>query len=267
MLKINHSVGSRPTFSHENKKNRMSLPIHRPKTITQQVNTVLRDRIRDNIYPPGSRLPSESLLCSEFRVSRATVRTALTRLAVEGLVIRKQGDGTYVNKRIQGVQTNMGGLWEFSELIEKNGYHSTIQSVFVGQRQAEVLEAQELSIQPGESVVVLKRLFYADDRPVIYVINLIPANLLEVPVDEINGQLSIREILHLYCNEKIAYALSEVGANLADVEVSALLLLPAQRPLLNIRMCFYDVNNRPIVSGRSYYDDTILKLRLVQAWQ
>ncbi|MAT40934.1 MAG: hypothetical protein CL609_01235 [Anaerolineaceae bacterium] len=245
----------------------MSLPIHRPKTITQQVNAVLRDRIRDNVYPPGSRLPSESLLCSEFRVSRATVRTALTRLAGEGLVIRKQGDGTYVNKRLEGVQTNLGGLWEFGELIEKNGFQASIQSIFVGQRDAGTEEASVLAIQPGEPVVELKRLFFANQRPVIYVINLIPANLLAVPVEEINGRLSIREILQLYCNENIAYALSEVCANLANSEVSSFLKLPSQTPLLNIHICFYDANNRPIVSGSSYYDDTILKLRLVQAWQ
>lgn len=245
----------------------MSLPIHRPKTITQQVNTVLRERIRDHIYPPGSRLPSESLLCSEFRVSRATVRTALTRLASEGLVIRKQGDGTYVNQRIDGVQSNLGWLWEFGELIEKNGFQPSIQSIFIGKRQADAKEVSHLSMQPGDSVVELKRLFFADHRPVIYVINLIPTNLLAVPVEEINGELSIREILQLYCHENIAYALSEVGADLANSEVSALLTLPSHKPLLNIHICFYDANNRPIVSGSSYYDDTVLKLRLVQAWQ
>jgi GntR family transcriptional regulator len=124
-----------------------------------------------------------------------------------------------------------------------------------------------LSLQPGEPVVELKRLFFADQQPVIYVINLIPANLLAVPVEEINGRLSIREILQLYCNENIAYALSEVCANLANSEVSSFLKLPSQTPLLNIHICFYDANNRPIVSGSSYYDDTVLKLRLVQAWQ
>lgn len=244
----------------------MSIPISRPEPVTQQVNTILRNRIRDNIYPPGSRLPSESYLCEEFGVSRATIRTALTHLAVDGLVIRKQGNGTFVNQRINGVQTNFGGLWEFGELIEKNGFSVSIRSLSVLQRSATVMEAKELAIHSGDPVVELKRLFYADDFPAIYVVNLIPTMLLDTAVDQINGNLSIREILRLYCNKKIAYALSEVGACLAGSGVAEILNLKPQIPLLKIHLCFYDINNHPIVSGESYYDDTILKLRLVQAW-
>ncbi len=244
----------------------MSLPISRPKPVSQQVNAILRNRIRDNIYPPGSRLPSESFLCEEFGVSRATIRTALTHLAGDGLVIRKQGDGTYVNQRIQGVQTN-SGLREFGELIEKNGYTCAIFPVSIQKRPASSMETKELTIRPGESVVELKRLFYANQKPVIYVINLIPESLLERPLSEIDGELPIREILQLYCHQNIAYALSEVSACLAEGLVADVLHLQPQSSLLKIHICFYDVDNVPIVSGESYFDDTVLKLRLVQAWQ
>jgi len=63
--------------------------ITRPVPITAQVNEILRQRIREGTYVPGARLPSESELARELDVSRATIRTVLTRLAAEGLILRK----------------------------------------------------------------------------------------------------------------------------------------------------------------------------------
>ena len=73
------------------------MPVTRSKSIVEQVNEILRQRIHDATYQPGARLPSESELAEEFGVSRATVRTVLAKLSVEGLILRRQGDGTYVN--------------------------------------------------------------------------------------------------------------------------------------------------------------------------
>lgn len=47
-------------------------------------------------YPVGAVLPTELALCSQFGVSRFTVREALRRLCAEGLVSRKPRIGTVV---------------------------------------------------------------------------------------------------------------------------------------------------------------------------
>lgn len=48
-------------------------------------------------YQPGDRLPSESQLTETYGVSRPTVRQALEFLEDRGLVVRKQGKGTFVS--------------------------------------------------------------------------------------------------------------------------------------------------------------------------
>ncbi|MDX9863592.1 MAG: GntR family transcriptional regulator [Anaerolineaceae bacterium] len=80
--------------------------IKRRQPITEQVISLLRGRIRSREYGDG-RLPSESELALEMEVSRATIRTALSRLEAEGLVNRRQGDGTYVNQRIRDVKNHI----------------------------------------------------------------------------------------------------------------------------------------------------------------
>ncbi len=129
------------------------MSITRSAPVAVQVNQILRERIRLGAYPPGGKLPSESELSQEFDVSRATIRTVLARLAAEGLILRKQGDGTYVNERIREVNTHLGGLWEFGRLIESSGYQPSINPLSITQRSSTEHEAHLLAIQPGDEVL------------------------------------------------------------------------------------------------------------------
>ena len=53
-------------------------------------------------YPVGARLPTETDLATRFDVSRPVVREALARLREDGLVVSRQGSGSYVNRQPAG---------------------------------------------------------------------------------------------------------------------------------------------------------------------
>ncbi len=44
-----------------------------------QLQEILRDKIQNGQWKPGDYLPSEEELCSEYNLSRVTVRNALGR--------------------------------------------------------------------------------------------------------------------------------------------------------------------------------------------
>jgi len=48
---------------------------------------------------PGDQLPSEAVLTARYRVSRSTVRQALSHLKVAGLIESVQGKGRFVSSR------------------------------------------------------------------------------------------------------------------------------------------------------------------------
>lgn len=236
------------------------------KSIAEQVEELLRGRIRDGTYAPGSRMPSESDLSDEFGVSRASVRTVLAKLAVNGLILRKQGDGTYVNVRVRELGAHLGNLWEFVRIIETNGYKPTIKSLAIEKKAAVEKEAVALAIEPGDELMSLTRLFYADDRPVILANNVVPANFLHEPLDQIDGHLPIREILNRYCHQNIAFAITDIRSVLVGENLHTMLEKELGGTVLALQVAFYSKQNVPLALGANYLDDEILRLSLAQAW-
>jgi DNA-binding LacI/PurR family transcriptional regulator len=59
----------------------------------------LRERIESGEWAVGERLPTEGALASSYAVGINTVRRAMGRLVDEGIVVRRQGSGTYVSTR------------------------------------------------------------------------------------------------------------------------------------------------------------------------
>ena len=236
------------------------------RTLANQVEDLLRGRIREGIYAPGERMPSESELSEELGVSRATVRTVLTKLAVNGLILRKQGNGTYVNARVEKISAHLGNIWDFICLIESNGFSPSIQFISKEIRLATEKEAELLSIEPGERLLSLQRLFRADDKPVILTQNIFPLSLLRVPADEVDGGLHIRDILQTYFNQEIAFVITDIHATLAGEEVRALLGASPNKVMLALDVSFYSKDSILLSLGTNYFDDSILRLSLVQAW-
>jgi DNA-binding GntR family transcriptional regulator len=242
------------------------MQIIQPKAIVEQVDEILLERIREGMYPAGSRMPSESELSEELGVSRATIRTVLAKLAINGLIIRKQGDGTYVNARVKEVNAHSGNLWDLVQLIESNGYKPSIQSLAIEKRPATEKEAVVLAIEPGDPLLLMRRLFLADGKPVILANNVSPLSLFREPIEAVDGALHIRDILGKYCHQKIGFAITDIRSAVIGKETHDLLGGDPNRTILELLVAFYARDNQPLALGVNYFDDSFLRLSLVQAW-
>jgi GntR family transcriptional regulator len=61
-----------------------------------QLVSIIKRYVSAGLLTPGDLLPSEAELCRNLGISRSTVRQAIGALEDEGLVVRKQGRGTFV---------------------------------------------------------------------------------------------------------------------------------------------------------------------------
>jgi GntR family transcriptional regulator len=84
-----------------------------------QLKDILREKILKGEYKPQDRIPPESELCALYGVSRVTVRQALSVLAHERLLYRKQGKGTFITSPILGRQ--LPRLDSFSDTMRELG--------------------------------------------------------------------------------------------------------------------------------------------------
>src|SRR4051812_346616 len=75
-------------------------PVHPPSTFEETVER-LGTAIRLGLLPPGSQLPPERELADELRISRSTLRQALTTLTQSGhlVAVRGRAGGTFVAAR------------------------------------------------------------------------------------------------------------------------------------------------------------------------
>src|SRR6266699_1898282 len=90
-----------------------------PLPLYYQLKQVLRQQITAGHLAPHTAIPSEPELVARYRVSRATVRQALTELVHEGLLYRQHGKGTFVcEPRVQQTQSELTSL---TEEIQRRG--------------------------------------------------------------------------------------------------------------------------------------------------
>jgi len=58
----------------------------------------LSQKIERRKLLPGTRLPTEKELCTQFAVSRTALREALRRLSARGLIDIRKGSGMYISE-------------------------------------------------------------------------------------------------------------------------------------------------------------------------
>ncbi len=87
----------------------MSLDTQQSVPKHTHLRSLLGGLILDGTWSSGSRIPSENQLSAQYGVSRTTVIRALRDMERDGLVVRKQGSGTFVRNDRSGL-TAIGAL-------------------------------------------------------------------------------------------------------------------------------------------------------------
>ena len=112
----------------------------------------------------GDALPSESQLCEKFQVSRITVRQALHQLQLEGLVLPKQGKGTFV--RSGPIEHELGEFHTLTEVLARHGYPRDVELLSFAEARPPRAVAEELELGPSDRCVLVKRRHLMGRQPV-----------------------------------------------------------------------------------------------------
>lgn len=229
----------------------------------EQVATKVRTLIDEQHFEDG-RLPSEPTLAQLLGASRATVRQALATLALDGIIVRKHGVGTFVNPHVLSIQTRLDEVWDFAEMIRMSGYTPGTQHLEMSLGPASPDVTQKLNLAPDSEILTTANVFLADDIPVIYCIDVIPAQLVNQAYrdEELHGP--VYTFLERRCSQRVDHNITEVLPVVADRRLSELLDCPLGSPLLYFDEIGFNVRGIPIIYSEEYYRPNYFSFNMIR---
>jgi GntR family transcriptional regulator len=234
--------------------------VNAERPLYDQVYQALLQQIVDGSYQIHQQLPSEKELSELFNVSRITIRQALNQLQLEHLVYKIQGKGTFVSapKTFQ----NISELQGFAEAMSNMGhevYNLVKEFRFIP---ATPQIASRLKLSVSSKVVEIKRIRFLNRKPVSFELTYLP-EAIGIALQEIN--LSTRDVF-LAIEEDLSIALGHadlnIDATLADDELSELLQVDINAPLLRVERLTHNAAGHPIDFEYLYFSGETFQYRL-----
>jgi GntR family transcriptional regulator len=216
-----------------------------------QIAESLLDQIESGELSPGDRLPSERELSEGLGVNRMTLRRALQLLEMQGLLVRRRGNGTYIAE--PKIERHAGKLVLFARGMERRGFVPGARVLTLERRPATAVEAQQLGIPVGAPVYYVSRVRLLNQEPVMLERFTVPAQ--RFPGFE-QYDFSVRLVSDVMEQE---YGIAEVRARQSLEPVVAseyeadLLGIKPGAPLMLERRLGIDENDLPVEYGRDLY--------------
>lgn len=129
-----------------------------------QLREVIRKKIEEGEFQPGTSIPSENELATIYSINRLTVRNAMSKLVNEGILKRVQGKGVYVvPDRVEKDLEKLGGFVQVTR--EKK---QTLQTKILvkAERKAGNKYSLIFGITPEDPILYIKRLTFTDEEPI-----------------------------------------------------------------------------------------------------
>lgn len=242
--------------------------IPRSYSLSHQIVEIITSRIRDGTYAPESQLPSENEMAEEFGVSRTTVRNAFSKLAARGLVVRRQGVGTFVSQ-LSRISNPLNVATDFSGLLKRSGIKHKMELVSAIFTLPDKDLAQALQIGRTNAVLETHRVIYTEDQPIIYCITSLPGWLFDEelahdPVEYAKRAASLYAFLENDCGQLVEYHIARIRSGMVpDYEFQ--IPLPANPPcLLIITETAYNTEERPLWHAEEYFLGDLMTFEVVR---
>jgi GntR family transcriptional regulator len=215
-------------------------------TAYQEVKQKITEDLVRGRYRMGQALPAEKDLAKELDVSIGTLRKAVDELVAEGIVIRRQGRGTYIAehdaKRL---------LYYFFHVVRWDSDKKTyprVETASFESGQANKEESLMLAIKEGAPIWrIVTRLYLEDECVMIDHIALDKKRFKKLTRSEFDKRKgSIYQLYQMHYGQSVVKTNERLRAGLAGRQMSTWLKLKPESPVLHIRRVALDIQDKPI---------------------
>lgn len=229
-----------------------------PGKLYLHVANLMRSRLESGRWMPGERLPRLTALAEEFGVANVTIRQAMGILEDEGLIRRRQGQGTFVEKVAPRPTLRM--TWDWFSLVR-----------MLEERPPEMIPLENRSaspplLHPGEGTPAEGYRYISK----IHVYEGIPCALVGVYLDldcyqqdpqRFQEQMVI-PVLESLPDVQVEQGFQSLTIGYADVETAELLRIPVNMPVGRVRRVLVDRKDRAVYVGELVYRGDFVKLEI-----
>ena len=210
-----------------------------------QLVYILKQQIASGVLRSGDRLPSESQICKQYKISPMTVRRAINILADQGFVDTAQGRGTFVKPlKLEAATFHLHALQEIFDHIETRV--SILEACIVT---ADQKAAAKLQINVGDRIIYIRRLLSVGMEPLLYHREYLIYDPKRAVVE---SELEVTSLRGLFEGEQggdFKYGTLSIEATVINDTEAALLRAPEGLAAFNLEHIFYDYNERPVSWG------------------
>jgi len=202
--------------------------------------------------PPGQRLLNEPELAKQMGVSRATLREAMRTFETQGLIRRRQGSGTYVVGKVPVIDSGLEVLESLDTMARRMDLPITVSDLHIEQTNADAELAVGLGVVEGTRITHVRRVIRADGRPAAYLIDTLPATILDPGELPSNFSGSVLDFL-IARGDKLGISRAVIGATNAPADVAKPLEIQRDDVLLRFESQLFDAKAVVVDYSLSYF--------------
>lgn len=241
------------------------------KPLSDQAKEAILQYIDELDVEKDNKLPREEELARMLGVSRITVRQALNDLAAEGIVFRRQGRGTFVNRDSLNIKVTLSPCMELTQMIRNSGYTPSVRLLNISRIQRDEKICTALKMEEDDRLVVAEKLFLADGKICAFCRDYFGISLI--------GGEEAFEAFSRYEDSiyKYIYDLSGQKAEWDKIEISTVnpsdikglkkyvtLKEMGEQPYLYLKTMNYSSDDRPLVWADEYFNTEIIRFSLIR---
>ncbi|MFB3886722.1 MAG: GntR family transcriptional regulator [Thermodesulfobacteriota bacterium] len=148
---------------------------HESTPLYKQLGRILRQQIEGGKFKFDYPIPSERSLCDKFKISRITVRQAISEMINEGILYRKQGKGTYVAKR--KITQGLARIVNFTRTVLDLGMNPSTKILGDEIQPVDFQIAKVLDVPVDSQILKLSLLGMGDQEPLVLYESYFPLSL------------------------------------------------------------------------------------------
>lgn len=202
---------------------------------------------------PGSKLPAEPELARQLGVSRATLREAMRSFEGQGIIRRRQGVGTFVVAQPPVIETGLEVLESIESQAKRIGLDVSVGDLEAEAVQASAEVAEALAVPEGTELVKVARVIMTGSRPVAYLVDILPQDVLTADDLDQGFTGSVLDLLLHRGEPELVRSVAEVRAAAASGEIARALEIQRGDVLLQFIARLYCLEERVIDYSLSYF--------------